>query len=167
MFPNVILYLIYIGRRVVTLPSQRRDNIRFEKSRIVHLQFETNLIEKISTDKWPCEQDLRNDYCLESVVETESKCYLPWGLGIGAGIYYYIFLLNKLFFYIYWNSDIIVGWKVFVGTLTYLINVEDGINREGGILFIGSEMQGRWQLLFITWKLCEGEHNKRNPLFIR
>ena len=92
MFTNVInLYLIYIGRRVVTLPSQRRDNIQFEKSRIVHLQFETNLIEKISTDKWPCEQDLRNDYCLESVVETESKCYLPWGLGIGAGIYYYIF----------------------------------------------------------------------------
>ena len=76
-----------LGRRVVTLPSQRRDNIRFEKSRIVHLQFETNLIEKISTDKWPCEQDLRDDYCLESVVETESKCYLPWGLGIGAGIY--------------------------------------------------------------------------------
>ena len=75
----------------MTLPSQRRDNIRFEKSRIVHLQFETNLIEKISTDKWPCKQDLRNDYCLESVVETESKCYLPWGLGIGAGIYYYIF----------------------------------------------------------------------------
>ena len=122
--------LIYIGRRVVTLPSQRRDNIRFEKSRIVHLQFETNLIEKISTDKWPCEQDLRNDYCLESVVETESKCYLPWGLGIGAGIYYYFFLLNKLFFYIYWNSGIKVGWKVFVGTLTYLINVEDEINEE-------------------------------------
>ena len=53
----------------MTLPSQRRDNIRFEKSRIVHLQFETNLIEKISTDEWPCEQDLRDDYCLESVYD--------------------------------------------------------------------------------------------------
>ena len=58
---------------------------QFEKSRIVHLQFETNLHEKISTSKWPCEKDLRNDYCLESVVEKESKCNLPWGLGIGAG----------------------------------------------------------------------------------
>ena len=56
---------------------------------------------------------------------------------------------------------------MFVGTLTYLINVEDRIDHEGGILFIASEMQRRGQLLFITRKVCEEEHNKRDPLFIR
>ena len=79
------VYPTITGRRVVTLPSQRRDTVRNEKSRIVHLQFETNLHEKISSPRWPCEKDLQNDYCLERVVETESKCHLPWGPGIGAG----------------------------------------------------------------------------------
>ena len=88
------LYPSITGRRVVTLPSQRRDNLRFEKSRIVHLQFETNLHEKISTTKWPCDKDLSNDYCLERVVEEESNCQLPWGLGMGGGRYI-IFILNS------------------------------------------------------------------------
>ena len=49
------------------------------------MTFETNLHEKISSPKWPCEKDLKNDFCLETVVEEESDCHLPWGPGIGAG----------------------------------------------------------------------------------
>ena len=79
------LYPTITGRRIVTLPSQRREKILNEKSRIVHITFQTNLNEKISSVKWPCEKDLKNDYCLERVVESESKCHLPWGQGIGAG----------------------------------------------------------------------------------
>ena len=68
----------------MTLPSQRRELVYNEKSRIVHLQFETNLHEKISSPKWPCEKDLNDDYCLEKFVEKEADCHLPWGPGIGA-----------------------------------------------------------------------------------
>ena len=48
------------------------------------MNFETNVWEKLSSDEWRCEKDWQDDYCLEKVVEKESKCYLPWGLGLGA-----------------------------------------------------------------------------------
>ena len=72
---------------MVTFPSHRVDTINKEKSRIVHIKFETNLIEKMSTDSWPCQKEDVNDYCLEEVVEAELRCYLPWGLGMGVGKY--------------------------------------------------------------------------------
>ena len=74
-------------RNVVIFPSQVKKDPNTEKSRKVYIQFETSYVEKLMQGSWPCamSEDV-NDYCLEQVVEQDANCFLPWGLGMGAGI---------------------------------------------------------------------------------
>ena len=83
------LYPTISGRKLVIFPSQVKDDPLTEKSRMVYIQFETNYVEKLSRGSWPCAmkgQEEVNYFCLEQVVEQDANCYLPWGLGLGAGL---------------------------------------------------------------------------------
>ena len=96
------LYPTISGRKLVIFPSQVKDDPLTEKSRMVYIQFETNYVEKLSRGSYPCAmkgQEDVNYFCLEQVVEQDANCYLPWGLGLGAG-FYQIVTKTHLYFYL-------------------------------------------------------------------